>query len=124
MSQQSSVRDQVSLVLGTINARYKELTAREAAEFSLVLASLLASTLEREAECEGLCNLYKVSLLTPADGATKPISVAEADTRMRASDEWREWQKVKAMRIGIESTIMSLKKLVAARVEEQKAIPH
>jgi len=112
-----TVREQVSTILATINANFKQLAPHECAEYANVLASLLSTILEKEAEAEGLCNMYKVTLLDDPDN---DYSVAETDTRMKATKEYQEYRKVRAMRIGVEETIKTLKKRIEAVTFEER----
>lgn len=111
-----TVRDQVSTILGTINMNFKTLEAHECADFALVLSSLLSSILEHEANAEGLCNVYKINLMEQ----TADLTDAKATSMMKSSPEWMEWQKVKALRIGVLETIRSLKSRVKLKTEEQQ----
>lgn len=117
---QKSVRTQVSEVLGTINSQFKNLDANACSEYANLLASLLPNILDKEAETEGICAMYQVALLDDPD---KKYSVAETKLRLMATPEFIEFRKVRALRIGVESTIQTLKKRIAVKISEEQNQP-
>lgn len=110
-----SVREQVSEALAAINLNHKSLRAVESTEYAMVLASLLSRVLEEEADAEGICAMYKVTLMEEGQ------SNAQATEKMKATQEWKSWQGIKAMRIGVTETIKVLKKRVEAVTHEEQA---
>lgn len=110
-----TIRDQVSEALTTINQNHKSLRAVEATEWAMVLASLLSRIMEEEANAEGVCNMYLVTLME--DGTT----AAKANAKLKATNEWIEWQHIKATRVGVVETIRVLKRRVEAVVHEEES---
>jgi len=111
-----TIRDQISEVLSKINFGFKTLTKEECAEYANVLASLLSTVLEKEAEMEGIANMYKVTLIQSDEAK----SVGEADAMMRASKEWLDFRKTRALRIGMEETIRTLKRRIDVLLDNQR----
>jgi len=112
-----SIREQVSTILGIINVRFKELNGGECAEFANALASILPNLLDKEAELEGVANMYKVMLMQDEE---KPKSGVEAEAMMKGSQEWLDWRKVRALRVGTEETIRTLKRRIDIKLHEER----
>ena len=113
-----TIREQISQILATINTNFKTMETHECSELALVLSSLLSTVIEKEAEAEGKCNMYKIEIMETNEGITD----AKATTLMKASTDWIEWQKLKALRVGVQEVIRSLKNRVKLKLEEQQTI--
>ncbi len=97
------ITQQVEDILKTINSKFGDLNGSDCSKVLIQLSVLLYNILMEEAESEGMCNTLMVEGMKTGD------SKAAAEVKMKSGGTYQTYCEIKALRIGMEETIRTLK---------------